>query len=40
MAHSVSIGIDAHARKNCVFALDRDTGEAREATLSGDPAEL
>lgn len=29
MAHSISIGIDVHARKNCVFALGRDTGEAR-----------
>lgn len=40
MSDSISIGVDVHAGKNCVFALDRDTGEALEATLSGDPAEL
>ncbi|HJG30693.1 MAG TPA: IS110 family transposase [Collinsella ihuae] len=40
MSNSISIGVDVHAGKNCVFALDRDTGEALEATLSGDPAEL
>ena len=40
MKYSTCIGIDTHARKNAVCALDARTGELREATLSSDPAEL
>ena len=37
MKYSICIGIDTHARKNAVCALDTDTGEAVTATLPGDP---
>ena len=40
MRYSTCIGIDTHARKNAVFALDAVTGEVREALLGGDPGEL
>ena len=40
MRYSTCIGIDTHARKNAVFALDAATGEAREALLSEDPGKL
>ena len=40
MKYSTCIGIDTHAKKNAVCALDARTGELREATLSADPAEL
>lgn len=40
MKHSTCIGIDTHAKKNAVFALDTVTGEAREALLGGEPGEL
>lgn len=40
MKYSTCIGIDTHARKNAVFALDTGTGEALTAQLGGDPGEL
>lgn len=40
MRYSTSIGIDTHAKKNQVCAIDKRTGEVAEAKLSSDPAEL
>jgi hypothetical protein len=40
MYYSTTIGIDTHARKNEVFALDSETGVISTATLGGDYAEV
>jgi transposase len=40
MYYSTTIGIDTHAKKNEVFALDSETGEVSTATLGGDYAEV
>jgi len=40
MRYCTSIGIDTHAKKNEVCALDTQTGEVFSATLSDDPAQL
>jgi len=40
MRYCTSIGIDTHAKKNEVCALDTQTGEMSSTTLSDDPAQL
>ena len=40
MKYSTCIGIDAHARKNAVCALDTATGETWETVLDEDPGRL
>ncbi len=40
MRYSTIVGIDTHARKNSVCALDTKTGEITQATLSADPDQL
>lgn len=40
MKYSTCIGIDTHAKKNAVCALDTVTGEVREALLCEDPGKL
>ena len=40
MKYSTCIGIDTHAKKNAVCALDTATGEVREALLCEDPGKL
>jgi transposase len=40
MFHSASIGIDFHANKNEVHAINKNTGEYATATLSGNPDDL
>ena len=40
MRYCTSIGIDTHAKKNEVCALDTDTGEIITTTFSDDPALL
>lgn len=40
MRYSTIIGIDTHAKKNSVCALDAKTGEVVQATLSADPDQL
>jgi len=40
MRYSINIGIDTHAKKNVVCAIDTDTGELYRAKLDSDPALL
>ena len=40
MRYCTNIGVDAHSKKNSVCAIEAETGEVREATLSEDPREL
>ena len=40
MKYSTSIGIDTHSKKNSVCALNNNTGEITEVTLSEDPEKL
>jgi transposase len=40
MRYFTSIGIDTHAKKNQVCAIDTKTGAMATAKLSADPAEL
>lgn len=40
MGYSTIIGIDTHAKKNSVCALDTKTGEVVQTTLSADPNQL
>jgi transposase len=40
MLYSTIIGIDTHAKKNEMYAIDRNTGSIETATLSGDHQEV